>query len=55
MKLNILFVCLGNICRSPLAQGVMESIVNQEGLENELSFNGKNQRLSIFNVFSNKR
>ena len=32
--LSVCFVCHGNICRSPLAQGVMESIVNQEGLEN---------------------
>jgi len=29
--------------------------INQEGLENELSFNGKNQHLSIFNVFSKSR
>jgi len=26
--------------------------INQEGLENELLFNGNNQRLSIFNIFS---
>lgn len=25
MKTNILMVCLGNICRSPLAQGILES------------------------------
>ena len=31
--LNVCFVCHGNICRSPLAQGVMESLVKQEGLE----------------------
>ena len=31
--LSVCFVCLGNICRSPLAQGVMESLVKQEGLE----------------------
>ena len=30
---KVCFVCLGNICRSPLAQGVMESLVKQEGLE----------------------
>ena len=30
--ISVCFVCHGNICRSPLAQGVMESIVNQEGL-----------------------
>ena len=29
--------------------------INQEGLENELSFNGNNQRLSIFNIFSKSR
>lgn len=26
---RILFVCLGNICRSPAAEGVMKSIVNE--------------------------
>ena len=29
---KICFVCLGNICRSPLAHGVFESLVTQEGL-----------------------
>jgi protein-tyrosine phosphatase len=28
MKTNILMVCLGNICRSPLAEGILESKVN---------------------------
>lgn len=28
---SILFVCLGNICRSPAAQGVMQAIVDQHG------------------------
>lgn len=32
MKTRILFVCLGNICRSPAAEGVMRSIVEREGL-----------------------
>jgi protein-tyrosine phosphatase len=27
-QLNILMVCLGNICRSPLAQGILESKVD---------------------------
>lgn len=31
-KYRILFVCLGNICRSPAAQGVMERIVDERGL-----------------------
>lgn len=30
-KIRILFVCLGNICRSPAAEGVMRAIVEKEG------------------------
>lgn len=30
---KILFVCLGNICRSPSAEGVMIHIVNEAGLQ----------------------
>jgi protein-tyrosine phosphatase len=30
-KAKILFVCLGNICRSPAAQGVMQAIVDEHG------------------------
>lgn len=29
---SVLFVCLGNICRSPLAQGVFADVVAQRGL-----------------------
>ncbi len=28
---KILFVCLGNICRSPAAEGVFKDLVNKEG------------------------
>lgn len=31
--IQVCFVCLGNICRSPLAQGVFETLVAKEGLE----------------------
>ncbi|EHQ26841.1 low molecular weight protein-tyrosine-phosphatase [Mucilaginibacter paludis] len=31
--MKILMVCLGNICRSPLAHGVMENLVKKEGLD----------------------
>ncbi len=31
-KVEILFVCLGNICRSPAAQGVMERLVKEKGV-----------------------
>lgn len=32
LKYNILFVCLGNICRSPAAQAVMQRLVDERGL-----------------------
>lgn len=35
MKERILFVCLGNICRSPAAEGIMQSYVNNEGLQDK--------------------
>lgn len=31
-RMNILFVCLGNICRSPLADGIMRNLVKEKGL-----------------------
>lgn len=34
-KKNILFVCLGNICRSPSAEAVFTGIVKKAGLENK--------------------
>ena len=30
---KVLFVCMGNICRSPTAEGVFRHIVNNSGLE----------------------
>jgi low molecular weight protein-tyrosine phosphatase len=33
---RILFVCLGNICRSPSAEGVMRRLVRERGLEAEI-------------------
>lgn len=32
--IKVLFVCLGNICRSPMAQIVFQNMVNELGLEN---------------------
>lgn len=32
--IKILFVCHGNICRSPMAEFVMKKLVREEGLEN---------------------
>ncbi|PWG82537.1 low molecular weight protein-tyrosine-phosphatase [Pararcticibacter amylolyticus] len=38
--MKILMVCLGNICRSPLAHGIMESIVKEKGLDWEIDSAG---------------
>lgn len=32
-KVHVLFVCLGNICRSPLAEAIFKNKVKQKGLE----------------------
>ena len=34
--MNILFVCLGNICRSPSAEGIFKTIVNNSDLKNDV-------------------
>ena len=31
-RIGILFVCLGNICRSPLAEGIFRTLVGEAGL-----------------------
>jgi protein-tyrosine phosphatase len=33
MSGKVLFVCLGNICRSPLAEGIFAHLVRERGLE----------------------
>ncbi len=33
MKTKILFVCLGNICRSPSAEAVFQGLVNYKGVQ----------------------
>jgi protein-tyrosine phosphatase len=34
---RVLFVCLGNICRSPTAEGVMRSLIEREGMQADVS------------------
>lgn len=36
MKKRILFVCLGNICRSPAAEGIMQQLIEEENLEDKI-------------------
>ena len=33
-KINVLFVCLGNICRSPMAEFILKDIVRKKHIEN---------------------
>lgn len=32
-KVSVLFICMGNICRSPTAEGVFRHLVQKEGLD----------------------
>ncbi|MDX1906491.1 MAG: low molecular weight protein-tyrosine-phosphatase [Bacteroidia bacterium] len=34
---HILFVCLGNICRSPLAEGIMLHLIREAGLQDHIT------------------
>ncbi len=36
MKVKVLMVCMGNICRSPTADGVMTALVKKMGLQNQI-------------------
>lgn len=38
--MRILCVCLGNICRSPLAEGILQSKVHKQGLDWEIDSAG---------------
>lgn len=35
-KIKVLFVCLGNICRSPAAEGIMKKTVSEYGLDEDI-------------------
>lgn len=34
---HILFVCLGNICRSPMAEAIAQQLIDQQGLQAQFS------------------
>lgn len=35
--IRVLFVCLGNICRSPMAEGIFQHLVNEAGLGDQIA------------------
>ncbi|MDX9740213.1 MAG: low molecular weight protein-tyrosine-phosphatase [Gammaproteobacteria bacterium] len=35
-KIGVLFVCMGNICRSPTAHGVFEALAREEGMHDRI-------------------
>ena len=37
MEIKILYVCLGNICRSPIAEGTMQDLIQEKGLSDKIS------------------
>mgnify|MGYP006293549975 CR=1 FL=1 len=36
VMVKVLFVCLGNICRSPLAEGIFQKLLVKEGMEDKV-------------------
>ncbi len=36
MSVQVIFVCLGNICRSPMAEGVFQHLVDEAGLSDKI-------------------
>lgn len=37
MTINVLFVCFGNICRSPTAQGILQQKIDEQGLGSSIT------------------
>ena len=35
--INVLFVCLGNICRSPLAEAIFNKLLDEQGLQDQIT------------------
>lgn len=54
--IEVLFVCLGNICRSPMAEYIFKDMVKKEGMEERNVINikrimGENKENKIYRLF----
>ena len=45
--IRICFVCLGNICRSPMAEYIMKDLVKKEGLKQEFSIESRGTKAAV--------
>lgn len=48
---SVLFVCLGNICRSPAAEGVFTDLVKKRGLDSKFKIDSAGT-INYHEVFS---
>ncbi|MGB1648477.1 MAG: low molecular weight phosphotyrosine protein phosphatase, partial [Cycloclasticus sp.] len=35
--INVLFICMGNICRSPTAHGIFRQMIKEKGLQESIA------------------
>lgn len=54
-KIKILFVCTANICRSPMAQGILQRLVEVDGLRKRVKVDSAGTHVSQAGVRPDKR
>jgi protein-tyrosine phosphatase len=47
MQVKVLFVCLGNICRSPTADGLFQKLVSDAGIEVPDPYHGGSEGFEV--------
>ena len=49
-KISVLFVCMGNICRSPTAEGVFRHLVEEGGLSDHIEIDSAGPQVAQFSL-----